>query len=459
MGFPADFVWGGATSAYQVEGAAFEDGRGLSVWDVFCQRENAVFDGHTGAVACDHYHHYPEDVALFKTIGLQAYRFSINWTRVLPQGKGSVNSSGLAFYDRLVDELLAADITPYITLFHWDYPYDLYCQGGWLNPASPHWFADYTAVVVDRLSDRVRHWFTINEPQCFVGLGHKDGLHAPGDRWGWKPVLQAAHHVLLAHGRAVQVIRARAKTPPQVGFASAASIYIPASDRPADIAAAQQATFGISHKTYWGYTWFADPMYLGQYPADGWAIFGADVPTLAADDMATIQQPLDFFGCNLYGAELVAAGDDGQPQVLHPPAGNPRHFIQWSIAPECIYWAPRWLWERYRVPVIISENGLAGMDWVALDGGVHDPQRIDYLTLHLRQLERALQDGVDVCGYFQWSCLDNFEWQEGYKQRFGMIHVDYATQKRTLKDSAYWYRDVIATNGAALYARATNLSQ
>lgn len=450
MAFPQNFLWGGGTSAYQIEGAATADGKGLSVWDVFCQRENAVWDRHTGEVACDHYHRYAEDIALFKQMGLQAYRFSISWTRVLPAGTGQVNAAGLDFYDRLVDTLLHAGIKPHITLFHWDYPYRLYTQGGWLNPASPDWFAEYVAVVVDRLSDRVQMWSTLNEPQCFIGSGHRDGVHAPGERWGWQQVLQAGHHALLAHGQAVQVIRARAKTSPLVGFSPSVASKIPMTNDPADVAAAQQAMFAVPYRTQWVNTWFSDPIFLGQYPTDGLAVFGSDAPQVGANDFAIIGEPLDFYGCNLYMGDLVRMGQDGQPEQPLPRPGNPRHAIGWIIEPDCLYWSAKWLWERYRCPLYITENGLANLDWVALDGAVHDPQRIDYLARHLDSIHRAICEGIDVRGYFVWSCLDNFEWAEGYKQRFGVIHVDYQTQQRTLKDSAYWYRDVIATNGASL---------
>ncbi|MBC7872247.1 MAG: family 1 glycosylhydrolase, partial [Chitinophagaceae bacterium] len=227
--FPENFVWGAAAASYQIEGAAFEDGRGLSVWDMMCRKENAIWNGHTGDVACDHYHRYKEDVALMQSLGLQGYRLSISWSRVLPEGVGRINEAGLNFYDRLIDELLRANVTPYVTLFHWDFPYALYSRGGWLNPDSPDWFAEYTQIIVDKLSDRVTYWMTLNEPQCFIGLGHRDGIHAPGDKLGWAQVLQAGHHALLAHGKSVQTIRAHAKTPPFVGFAPVGVVSIPAT--------------------------------------------------------------------------------------------------------------------------------------------------------------------------------------------------------------------------------------
>jgi len=450
MVFPGDFIWGAATASYQVEGAAFEDGKGASVWDMMCRKENAIWNNQTGDVACDHYHRYVEDVALMQHIGLKAYRFSISWPRVLPDGVGAVNQKGLAFYDRLVDALLAAGITPFITLFHWDYPYALYCRGGWLNADSPQWFADYAAVAVDRLSDRVQHWIPQNEPQCFIGLGHLDGTHAPGDRLALAEVLRAAHHSLLAHGRAVQTIRARAKSKPQVGCAPVGVVSMPATDSPADIAAAMKAMESIAARHLWNNTWWSDPIFLGRYPHDGLKLFGSAAPKVGPGDMQIIHQPPDFFGVNIYHGACVKAGPDGNPVTVPQPDGHALTAFRWPVTPEALYWGPKFLFERYGRPVIITENGMAGLDWPALDGQVHDPQRIDYTARYLRELRRAIADGVDVRGYFHWSLMDNFEWAEGYRQRFGLVHVDYATQARTPKDSARWYARVIATNGGDL---------
>ncbi|MDX2138836.1 MAG: GH1 family beta-glucosidase [Chloroflexota bacterium] len=450
MPFPNEFAWGTATAAYQIEGAFDTDGRGLSVWDMLCRKPGAVFSGHTGDVACDHYHHFRDDVRLMQQMGLRAYRLSVSWSRVLPQGVGAVNEKGLAFYDALIDALLEANITPYVTLFHWDYPYELYCRGGWLHPDSPDWFADYTQVMVDRLSDRVRHWFTQNEPQCFIGLGHYDGIHAPGVRLGWEDILRMTHNSLLAHGKSVQVIRSRAKTPPLVGAAPVGITFTPWTDSPADIDAARQQMFSLTKPDPWNNSWYADPMIFGHYPEDGLRVFESYMPAIGANDMQTIQQPLDFYGCNIYHAEYVRAGQDGRPEIVDTYAGHPGTLMNWWVRPEALYWGPRLLNERYGLPVIITENGLSNPDWVSVDGKVHDPQRIDFTTRYLVALRTAIEDGVPVQGYFHWSLMDNFEWAEGYKQRFGMIHVDFRTQVRTLKDSAYWYRDLIACNGANL---------
>ncbi|MCX6030616.1 MAG: GH1 family beta-glucosidase [Chloroflexi bacterium] len=454
MSFPKGFIWGAASASYQVEGAAFEDGKGLSVWDMFCRKEGAIWNGQSGEVACDHYHRYREDVALMKELGLQAYRLSISWPRVLPHGTGAVNPKGLDFYDRLVDELLAAGIEPWVTLFHWDHPYDLYCRGGWLNPYSSDWFADYTAVVADALSDRVTHWMTHNEPACFIGLGLQDGRHAPGDKLGFGQVLWATHNALLGHGKAVQTLRARARRPLQIGLAYNGPVVVPASDRPADVEAARLAMFTIlpTGRHMWNNSWWLDPIFFGRYPADGWQAFGADVPPVKDGDLKTINQPLDFLGVNIYYQDpTIRAGADGRPEPVPFPVGTAQTAFKWNVTPDALYWGPRFLYERYKAPMVITENGLSCMDWVALDGHVHDPQRIDFTQRYLLAYERAGQDGVDIRGYFHWSILDNFEWSEGYKERFGLVYVNYPTQQRIPKDSAYWYKQVIATNGARLH--------
>ena len=457
--FPKNFIWGAAAASYQIEGAVGVDGAGQSVWDMFCRIPGKVFEGHNGSVACDHYHRHAEDVALMKQMGLPNYRLSVSWPRVIPGGTGAINEKGLAFYDRLVDDLLASGVQPWVTLFHWDYPLDLYHRGGWLNPDSPQWFADYTQVVVDRLSDRVSNWFTVNEPQCYIGLGVQNGVHAPGDKLALAEVLRAAHHALLAHGRAVQVIRARAKTKPLVGWAPTGNTPVPADEnRPEDIAATRTALFGTGPEcalyteglSLWSTAWWADPVVLGKYPEDGLKAFGAAVPRYTDAEMATISQPIDFYGVNIYGGTRVYADANGVPRKVNHPVGQPVTANKWPATPNALYWVTKFLHERYKLPVIITENGLSSMDWVSLDGKVHDMQRIDFLHRHLREVGRAIADGVDLRGYFHWSIMDNFEWAEGYKERFGLIHVDYATQKRTLKDSAYWYRDVIASNGAIL---------
>ncbi|HEY32753.1 MAG TPA: beta-glucosidase [Dehalococcoidia bacterium] len=450
MSFPNDFTWGAATASYQIEGGAYEDGKGLSVWDTFCQQPGKIWGGNTGDVACDHYHRYQEDARLMKELGLKAYRFSVSWPRVLPEGIGVVNEKGLDFYDRLVDALLENGIEPWLTLFHWDYPQSLFQKGGWLNRDSSDWFAEYTGVVVDKLSDRVSHWMTMNEPQVFITIGHQSGYHAPGFNLDFSEVLVAAHNTLLAHGKAVQVIRAHARTRPNVGAVHATSIYFPDTEAQADIEAARNRMFSVREKNCWSNTWFADPMILGGYPEDGLRLFGSDLPEIPDGDMETICQPLDFYGLNNYEGRAVRAAGDGGAEIVKRPDGPPLTTMEWQVTPRGYYWGPRFLFERYRLPIVVTENGMANCDWVHRDGMVHDPQRIDYLARYLGELSRAIEEGVVVKGYFVWTLMDNFEWAFGYRQRFGIVHVDYATQKRTPKDSAYWYKDVIASNGSIL---------
>ncbi|MDW8367213.1 MAG: family 1 glycosylhydrolase, partial [Abditibacteriales bacterium] len=348
--------------------------------------------------------------------------------------------------------LLAAGITPFVTLFHWDFPEALYKRGGWLNPDSPDWFADYTKAVAARLSDRVRYWMTLNEPQVFVVIGHQWGTHAPGVRLDLKDVVRIGHNVLLAHGKAVQMLRAESRTACHIGIAPATVNKMPATDAPADVEAARQAEFAITDLHLFNNTWWLDPICFGHYPEDGLRLYGDSVPEVRAADMQTIAQPLDFVGLNIYVGDTVRAGADGQIETLPPPLGCPRTTFDalLFITPPAIYWTPRFFYERYGKPLYITENGMANTDWVALDGKVHDPQRIDFMHRHLLELRRAIADGVDVRGYFHWSFLDNFEWAEGYRQRFGLTFVDYVTQQRIPKDSFYWYQEVIRTNGRSL---------
>ena len=310
MKFPKDFVWGAATSSYQIEGAPFVEGGGQSVWDMLGRQAGRIVGGDTGRVACDHFHRYREDVNLMAEIGLQAYRFSVSWPRVLPNGIGKVSDKGLDFYSNLVDALLDKNITPWLTLFHWDFPYQLYCRGGWLNRDSADWFAEYTALIVDRLSDRVSNWCTLNEPQVYIGQGHQQGTHAPGLRMGFAEVLRAAHHTLLAHGKAVQVIRAQAKKEPFISASNTGNFFMPDTDLEPDIEAARTRNFAILEKDVFNNTWFSDPMVLGQYPADGMELFAADMPDIAAGDLETICQPLDYFGTNIYWGSYVRANDE-----------------------------------------------------------------------------------------------------------------------------------------------------
>jgi beta-glucosidase len=448
--FPKDFLWGAATASYQIEGAANEDGKGQSIWDVFCKKKGAVFEGHTGDVACDHYHRYKEDFALLKQLGAKSYRFSVSWPRIIPEGTGAVNSKGVDFYDRLVDEILRNDIKPLCTAFHWDYPQALYKKGGWLNRDSADWFAEYCAVIGDKLGDRVKTWATQNEPQCYIGLALLDGVHAPGDKLEFSKYLVAAHNSMRAHGKGVQALRAHVKDA-KVGYVLAAQITQPATDKAEDVEAARQAIFATNVRDPWRNAWWTDPVIFGKYPEDGVAFYGKDMPKWKASDLDEMKQPIDYLGLNIYKADTYKKGANGKPEMIPYPPGYPRSGVDWQpITPAALYWGPRFFYERYKLSLAITENGLSTRDQVFLDGKVHDPQRIDYMHRVLLELARAIKDGVPVTSYYAWSLLDNFEWADGYKQRFGMIYVDYTNQKRIPKESYEWYRKVISTNGRSL---------
>jgi beta-glucosidase len=450
--FPARFAWGVATAAYQIEGANRSDGRGPCVWDMMCRAPGRINAGHVADVACDHYHRFAEDIALMKRLGVTDYRMSVSWTRIMPDGSGAVNEAGLAYYDRLVDALLAAGIRPWITLFHWDYPHALFCRGGWLNRESINWFADYATVVARRLGDRVQHWITHNEPQMFLALGHVAGSHAPGLKLADAEMLRVCHHAFCAHGAAVRAVRAACPRPVQIGFAPAGFVKIPRSADPADLELARQAMFAVTNRGHFNNAWYMDPMLLGTYPADGWELFADARPPVQDGDMALMSPQLDFLGINIYGGCRVkprpAAGGDW-PEIQERP-GERMTMMNWHAVPESLYWGPRLLHERYKLPIVITENGMSGHDWIGEDGRVRDAHRIEFTRDYLRQLARAVADGVDVRGYFHWSLMDNFEWAEGYKQRFGLVHVDYQTLKRTPKDSFAWYAKVIASQGRHL---------
>ena len=454
MSFRKDFVWGAATASYQVEGAAYEDGKGLNIWDVFCKEDGHVYEHHTGDVACDQYHRYKEDVAIMKELGLKAYRFSVNWARILPEGTGKVNEKGLAYYDNLVNCLIENGIEPYMTLYHWDLPYALHQKGGWLNPQSPEWFYEYAKLMAAHFSDRVSHFFTFNEPQCTVGLGYVTGEHAPGLKVGPYDYFSIWHNVLKAHGRGVQAIREAAVRPVEIGMAPCGALYYPATDSKEDIEAARKANFSLPEADIravsWDVAFCADPVFLGQCPEDIMKSFGQYFPKNAEKDLELISQPLDFYGQNMYNAVPVRADENGNPVRVDRYPGFPKTAIQWPVTPEVLYWAPKFLYERYQKPFYVTENGMSSHDWVSLDGKVHDASRVDFMHRYLREFKKAAADGVDLRGYFAWSLMDNFEWAYGYSERFGMVYVDYQTQKRTVKDSGLFYKNVIASNGEIL---------
>lgn len=455
--FPASFRWGVTTSSYQIEGAVKQAGRGESVWDMFVRRPGVIVGNGNADVACDHYNRWQEDVEWLAQLGVNAYRLSIAWPRVLPHGTGQVEPRGLDFYDQIIDALLAKGIEPWVCLFHWDYPLDLFCRGGWLNRDSSRWFADYAEVVVRRLSDRVTRWITYNEPQVFISEGHYFGRHAPGLQLPWKEVLLAAHHALLGHGYAVSAIRSSAKKTPLVGYAPAGPVALPASNSAENVAVAYAESCALTHATLWNLAWWLDPVVLSRYPSNSAEIFGDAMPDPAAGDLETIAQPLDFLGLNLYWGPRVDAKHRGTNAIWHKPVDAPRTAFDWSITPEIMHWGPRFMAKRYGLPIVVTENGISCLDSVATDGCVHDTARIDFITRHVVMLRSAMHAGVNVQGYFHWTLLDNFEWADGYKQRFGLLYTDFATGTRTPKDAFYHYRDVIAHSGANLLSQQAGI--
>jgi beta-glucosidase len=434
--FPPDFVWGAATASYQIEGAANEDGRGESVWDRFCATPGKVRNGDSGAIACDFYHRYSDDIALMRELGLDAFRFSIAWPRILPEGRGKVNQKGLDFYDRLVDELLASGLTPFVTLFHWDTPQVLEDAGGWPSRDTVDAFAEYVEVVAGKLGDRVGHWITHNEPWVVSWVGHGWGHHAPG-RTSDADALATAHHLLLSHGRAVEILR-RLSPGSQVGITLNLDFPYPQSQEPEDVRAARWVD-GLHNR------WFLDPLFRGAYPDDMTEAWAESMPEVRDGDLETIATPIDFLGVNNYTSPLVAAGENGIRSRIVRRADVDRTDMGWEVVPDGLRDLLVRLHNDYTPPAIyVTENGAAFPDVRGHDGSVHDPERQSYLEGYLGAAAGALAEGVPLRGYFAWSLLDNFEWAWGYWKRFGLIYVDYATLDRIPKGSFYWYRDFIA---------------
>jgi beta-glucosidase len=447
MPFPTDFAWGAATSSYQIEGAVSEDGKGPSIWDTFTHQPGNVEDGSNGDVACDHYHGWADDVDLMASHGLNAYRFSVSWARVQPDGRGAPNQKGLDFYRRLTDRLREKGIRPALTLNHWDIPQAIQDAGGWQSRDTVERFADYTRLVADALGDRVEWWITHNEPWIIAALGYRLGIHAPGVR-DTQAELRTAHHLLLSHGAAVEAYRASG-LPAPIGITLNLLPTYPETDSEADVRAARLSDAYTNR-------WYLDPIFDGTYPDDGMAYFadrfGFD--WIRDGDMAQIAQPIDFLGLNYYSRRVVRAPRSGEEAEFawvvrtETTTGVPTTQIGWEMTPEVLRDLLLHLRARYRNPtILVTENGLGQYDTVAPDGAVHDPERIEYLRTHIAAVEEAMDAGVDVRGYFAWSLLDNFEWAEGYGPRFGLTYVDYPTQRRIPKDSAAWYRDLIARNG------------
>jgi len=438
--YPKGFLWGCATAAYQIEGGAKDDGRGPSIWDTFAHTWGKTNHGETGDVADDSYHLYKEDVKLLKSLGVSTYRMSISWSRVFPDGAGQPNPKGMDYYNRVVDELLANGITPYITLFHWDLPQAL--DGGWQNRATAQSFADYAAYVTKRLSDRVHHFMTTNEFTCFTDLGYQNGQFAPGLKLPPAQVNQIRHHAILAHGLAVQAIRANTPSGTQVGLAENAVVYVPVIETDEHITAAREAT-------RIGNAPFLTALMEGNYPAGYLKREGANAPRVEAGDMKAIGSPLDFIGLNIYTPTYVRAADNPMGYAVEAaPSSYPHMFSPWlTLGPECIYWGVRNVCDLWKPKAIyITENGTSSDDVLTPEGRVEDVDRVMYLRNHLTHLHRAIKEDYPVKGYFLWSLMDNFEWADGYSKRFGIHYVDFKTLKRTPKLSAEWYKTVIAKN-------------
>jgi beta-glucosidase len=444
--FPDGFVWGAATSAYQIEGAWDEDGKGESIWDRFTHTPHHILGGDTGDVACDHYHRMPGDVALIASLGLDTYRFSVSWPRVVPQGRGAVNERGLDFYERLVDELLAVDVAPTVNLFHWELPQALQDAGGWPIRECADWFAEYARAVFDRLGDRVRRWITGNEARVAAFLGYGNGLHAPGI-CDYTQAYQALHHLLLAHGKAVQVFRDGAY-PGEIGAVHDLAHFIPASDREEDVAACRRAYQQDVAQ-------LLDPIFKKRYPHDLHQWIGPMRPQIGEGDFDVIGQPIDFLGINYYKTHRVSF-DIGQAplKARSDPVSAPgwgRTDMDWGVNPAGLEAVLLNVKETYgNPPVYVTENGCAFPDEPDETGFVEDWARVNYLRGHLRAVHDAIEAGADVSGYLVWSLMDNFEWAMGYGPRFGIVRVDYETLERTPKQSALWYRDVVASNAIAL---------
>ena len=442
--FPQSFLWGAASSAYQIEGYSAADGGGASIWDTFTHTPGKIAYGDHGDIACDAYHRYAEDIALMKELGVHAYRFSTSWARIEPNANGVWNEAGLAYYDKIVDLCLESGIEPYMTLYHWELPQAYEDKGGWQNPDTAIAFGRFAGKMAAHFKGRAKHYFTLNEPQITVGLGYCNGLHAPGLKLDISGCFRVLLHQMLAHGYAQRAIK-EVNPDTVVGIASTGRLCSPATETPADIDAARKATFAVSD-TDWTFThhWLLDPICLGSFPDCAGTALESLVQAVTAEQMEIIHTVPDILGYNIYNGNEVRARNQGFEYVPRY-AGFPRTALKWPVSPEVLEWGPRFLYERYGLPGFITENGLSCNDRVYLDGKVHDGERIDFLTRYLLALNRAIENGADIRGYFHWSLTDNFEWHSGYGERFGLIYVDYPTASRTPKDSFYWYKNLIRT--------------
>lgn len=440
--FRKDFIWGAATASTQIEGAAYEDGKGLSNWDIYPTINDVVYQNQNPNQGCDHYHHFKEDVALMAKLGLKGYRFSFAWPRIIPNGVGEINKKGLEFYDKLLDELEKYHIEPYATLFHWDLPYELLKKGGWVNEESPKWFLEYVKVVVNHFKGRIKNWIPINEPACVMEMGGTP-LRV---NFSVKEKLQTIHNLLLANGYAAKYIKDNGGN---VGTALCSSLYAPLVDScKEDVEAARKEMFIHHNKAdFWKISMWADPIFLGKYPDEYFKVHNEfELPNITKEDMKIISTPIDFIGLNLYTGNPVR----GDGKIMNHPIGNPKTIMDWDVFPKIMYWAPKFIYERYQKPFYITENGCAVTDIPSEDKKVHDSARIEYLKQHLKYLRKAYEDGVDLRGYFLWSFMDNFEWFRGYNPRFGIVYINYQTKERIEKDSFSFYQDTIKNNGSNL---------
>ena len=394
-----------------------KDGRGKNIWDEFA-RSGRVYEHQTAEVCCDHMHRYREDFALMRMVGIKNYRFSINWSRILPEGTGKVNEKAVQMYRDMILCMKENGIRPFITLFHWEFPYELFKKGGWLNDEVVQWFGEYAKVVAENFSDLCSDFITINEPQCAIGLGHLNGVHAPGMKYSIPETFQMAHNLMKAHGQAVINLRKYAKQKIRVGYAPTCGVAYPASEGTKDIEAAKKVYFGFDNPMdnwTWNVAWFSDPVFLGEYPKEGLEKFAPYLPEITKEDMELIHQPLDFMGQNIYNGYMIRCGKDGKPEYVDRAPGAAKTGTGWPVTPEALYYGIRFLTERYHLPLYITENGMSDLDNISADGQVHDSERITFLDAYLGAVQRAVNEGMPVIGYFLWTFLDNFEWAEGTK--------------------------------------------
>lgn len=449
MPFGKNFVWGAASSAYQIEGSALADGGGASIWDVFSHTPGKIYENQNGDIACDAYNRYEEDIALMQQLKLGAYRFSISWARVDPLGDGNWNPHALAYYDRVVNTCLSKGIQPYITLYHWELPQALEDKGGWLMRDTAQAFARYAAKIAQHFKGRATHYVVLNEPQCSVFLGYATGAHAPGLMLPTQQLFACWHHLMLAYGLGAKAIRETDETA-QISIATTGRLCYPNNNGLETINAAQAESFSITGEDWmFTHSMALDPICFGTYPTCPPSALADCIQAVAAEDLETIHFVPDFISVNIYNGQEVYA-KNGIAEYKKRYDGFPRTALKWPVTPEVMHWGMLFLHQRYKLPLYVTENGLSCNDKVYLDGKVHDPDRIDFLHRYLRSLQHAIQDGADIRGYFHWSFTDNFEWNNGYNERFGLVYIDYPTQKRILKDSAFWYAKLIQSNGEGL---------